>query len=447
MLLGLDGSIYVHEDDTGVWYRLRPSSTGSYASGTWTQIASMPAGYQPEYFASQILSDGRMLIEGGAYNGTSTEVWTNKGAIYDPVANKWTNVHPPTGWTKIGDAQSVLLDDGRFMMAHPFADGSTTGTDFADALFNPSTLTWTVQPGTGKADRNDEEGYQLLSNGKVLTINDEQALANPSSPGSQIYNPTTATWSNAGTLPTVLAHSNDEELGPMVYRPNGQVFALGATSNTAVYHGGTTWTAGPTLPNGYDSADGPASILPNGSVLLAGSPGIFQSPTHFWVYNGSTLTQIADTQFAPNDSTYYTRMLVLPTGQVLFDDTSDMELYTPTGAAPSTYAPTITSLSATTLARNSTFTVNGTQLAGRSTGAAYGDDVQDNTNYPLVRITNNATGVVRYARTSSMTSHSIKSGTASSTDFTVASATPTGPSTLVVVANGIASAPRSVTIS
>src|SRR4051794_3312354 len=134
MLLGLDGSVYVHQDNTGTWYRLRPSSTGSYASGAWTKLPAMPTGYQPEYFASQILSDGRMLIEGGEYNGTGTEVWTNKGAIYDPVANKWTNVHPPTGWTKIGDAQSVLLNDGRFMMAHPFDDGSTTGTDFADAL-------------------------------------------------------------------------------------------------------------------------------------------------------------------------------------------------------------------------------------------------------------------------------------------------------------------------
>ena len=49
MLLGLDGNVYIHEDNTGIWYRLTPDSTGSYVNGSWTQVASMPAGYQPLY--------------------------------------------------------------------------------------------------------------------------------------------------------------------------------------------------------------------------------------------------------------------------------------------------------------------------------------------------------------------------------------------------------------
>ncbi len=57
-----------------------------------------------------------------------------------------------------------------------------------------------------------------------------------------------------------------------------------------------------------------------------------------------------------------------------------------------------------------------------------------------------ATGVVTYARTSDWTSVSIAPGTRSATRFTVAAGTPAGPSTLVVVANGIASAPSTVTI-
>ena len=86
------------------------------------------------------------------------------------------------------------------------------------------------------------------------------------------------------------------------------------------------------------------------------------------------------------------------------------------------------------------------QLAGLDQGAAYGDDAQDNTNFPLVRITNSATGVVTYARTSDWTSVSIAPGTRSSTKFTLPPGTPAGPSTLVVVANGIASPPSTVTI-
>jgi len=64
-----------------------------------------------------------------------------------------------------------------------------------------------------------------------------------------------------------------------------------------------------------------------------------------------------------------------------------------------------------------------------------------------VRITNSATGVVTYARTSNWTSVSVAPGTKSSTQFTVPPGTPAGKSTLVVVANGIASSPVTVTIS
>jgi hypothetical protein len=44
-------------------------------------------------------------------------------------------------------------------------------------------------------------------------------------------------------------------------------------------------------------------------------------------------------------------------------------------------------------------------------------------------------------------SASVAPGMSSSTQFTIPKSTPTGSSTLVVIANGIASAPRTVTIS
>jgi hypothetical protein len=124
-----------------------------------------------------------------------------------------------------------------------------------------------------------------------------------------------------------------------------------------------------------------------------------------------------------------------------------MEVYTAGGTPEASWRPSITSLSSTTLAAGRTYTLSGRQLAGLDQGAAYGDDVQDNTNFPLVRITNSATGVVTYARTFDWSSVSVAPGTHSSTSFTLPPGTPTGSSTLVVVANGIASAPSRVTIS
>jgi hypothetical protein len=263
------------------------------------------------------------------------------------------------------------------------------------------------------------------------------------------------------------------EIGPQAEMPGGNTFVVGAGSSTQEaptacttdaptqtalyeYQPGTagTWVAGPEIPaiggEEYGSTDGPASILPDGNVLFDASACVYNTPTHFFLYNASsnTLTQVPDAPNAANDTSYNTRMLALPNGQVLYNDgTSQMEVYTASGTPSPAWAPSITSLSSRTLAPGGTYSLSGTQLAGLDQGAAYGDDVQDNTNFPLLRITNSATGVVTYARTSNWTSVAVAPGTSSSTRFTLPPGTPPGPSTLVVVANGIASPPSTVRVS
>ncbi|HEX4455323.1 MAG TPA: hypothetical protein VH143_30900, partial [Kofleriaceae bacterium] len=113
-----DGRVLAEDADATDWWTLTPDKTGSYLNGTWTQVASPPGGYAPLYFASAVLPDGRFFVGGGEYDGSSTEVWTTSAAIYDPVANTWKTVTAPSGWTSIGDAQSVVLADGRYMMAN-----------------------------------------------------------------------------------------------------------------------------------------------------------------------------------------------------------------------------------------------------------------------------------------------------------------------------------------
>jgi hypothetical protein len=54
---------------------------------------------------------------------------------------------------------------------------------------------------------------------------------------------------------------------------------------------------------------------------------------------------------------------------------------------------------------------------------------------------------VTYARTSGMTRMSVAPGAKSSVTFTLPAGIATGASTLVVVANGLASAPKDVTIT
>jgi hypothetical protein len=474
MLLESNGTVLVHNEPdnnttggTTDWWKLTPDSHGSYADGTWTQIASMPAGYTPLYFASAVLPDGRMIVEGGEYIGENA-VWTNEGAIYNPVTNTWKSVTPPRGWASIGDAASEVLPNGTFMLQQA-CNTCLTNPDLSvqDAYLNAKTLTWHVIQGTGKNDPNDEEGWTLLPSGQLLTV-DTWAPGN-----TQLYNPATRSWRFNGNTAVTGNPLNPwpvVEIGPQVEMPGGNVFVVGAGSSTqeiptpctdnadtetALYQYQTgTWTAGPEIPpiDGMemDSTDGPGSVLPDGNVLFDASACVYNTPTHFFLYNASssTISQLPDVPNAVNDTSYNTRMLALPNGQVLFNDGSNqMFVYTAGGTPKPSWAPSISYLSSSWLSPGRTYTVAGKQLAGLDQGAAYGDDVQDNTNFPLVRITNSATGVVTYARTTNWSSVSVAPGTRSSTQFTLPPGTPAGKSTLVVVANGIASPPSTVFVS
>ena len=97
-LLLTDGTVMVHHEDANngfsEWYKLTPDINGSYVNGTWSQLASLASNYGPLFFASAVLPDGRVIVEGGEQN-FANYVWTNMGAIYDPLTNVWTPMNPP----------------------------------------------------------------------------------------------------------------------------------------------------------------------------------------------------------------------------------------------------------------------------------------------------------------------------------------------------------------
>ena len=91
--------------------------------------------------------------------------------------------------------------------------------------------------------------------------------------------------------------------------------------------------------------------------------------------------------------------MVLPTGQVLVSNSTFVQVYTPANTKfPRKWAPTIKQFPATVVL-GSTYQISGQQFNGMSQAASFGDELETATNYPLVRITNNATGHVFYART------------------------------------------------
>jgi hypothetical protein len=234
--------------------------------------------------------------------------------------------------------------------------------------------------------------------------------------------------------------------------PDGRVFFLGATGNTALYTPATNrWIQGPNIPDNLSAGDAPGAMLPNGQVIFAVSnlvpatpttPRQFTAPTKLFLYNPATdkitpvstprsLTRTLDGMSASN-----LRMLVLPTGQILLsDDTSQLWLYTASGYPRKSWKPTITNI---THDIDGSFTLSGTQLNGISEGAGYGDDAQMATNYPIVQFKNARTRGIFYGRTFDWSSTGIATGgMPETTEFTLPLGIPGGEYLLSVSANGI----------
>lgn len=451
------------------WYRLIPDSSGSYVEGSWSLYTKFPTaiGYIPQAFASAVLADGRVAVMGGEYNyfnGQAGFTLTGMGMIFDPVAISWTVLAPPpsTGspnhWQCIGDAPASVLADGRW------AIGAKLYQDVA--VLDPSTLTWSQVSAPGKADTvNSEEGWTLLPDGSVLALDVSRAPLTERlvlAAGA-----VTGAWVSAGSTPADLHTPTSTvgslsapgcppyfppgEMGPALLLPGGDVFAVGADGLTALYSPGSdTWRAGPAVPNGLNVEDGPGAMLPSGHVLFGASAGSSGQGLSYFEFDGTQLSAAPSPVNAASDSAFFTSLLPLPTGQVLFvDGSTTVQVYSPAFSPvyDPAWAPTVTSVPAS-LSAGSTYMITGTQFNGLTQASAYGDESQNATNYPLVRLTNTASGHVFYARTHDHSTMAVATGASVvSTFFDVPLGAEPGAAMLQVVANGIPSAAVAVTVN
>src|SRR5947209_8458970 len=94
-------------------YKLTPDSTGSYARGTWSQLASMNLARFHD--ATTVLPDDRVLVLGGQNTGPNLDTTkTNTGEIYNPVTNTWTNI-APFPEAEFGSDPTMLLPNGKLL--------------------------------------------------------------------------------------------------------------------------------------------------------------------------------------------------------------------------------------------------------------------------------------------------------------------------------------------
>jgi hypothetical protein len=220
---------------------------------------------------------------------------------------------------------------------------------------------------------------------------------------------------------------------------DGRVLCTGSNSiagpgHTALYTPSTaTWAVGPDFPNGDNAGDSFSVLLPNGNALVEGVSG------KLYEFDGTNLNPTL---------TAFGALMVLPTGQVLVSNGTFAQVYTPANTRfQRSWAPKIKRFPATVV-HGSTYQISGQQFNGLSQAASFGDELETATNYPLVRITNNATHHVFYARTHGHSTMGVATGRARvSTNFDVPAAAETGSSTLEVVANGIPSQPVTITVN
>jgi hypothetical protein len=461
-----DGTVLIEDFCTSpqAWYKLTPDSKGDYVDGTWSAIATMPSGYSPFGFASQVLTDGRYIVNGGEYNDCNAD-WTNKGALYDPVTNTWTSVSPPSGWSSIGDAESIILPDGTYMLASCCFFG--TGEQALAAISGTSVSwatsdTWTC---SNDAPCMDEEGFTPLPDGDVLLVDVWDHTNN--SDEYWIYDTSTGVWNEAGNTADYLSSPSTYELGSAPLTPQGPkggtIIQFSADTNLGINDiysvAKNKWTSGPVMKVGstiYDQADAPGATLPDGNILVQASPGFAENPSHFWEFTISkkgtaTATQVNDPKEAPETSSFEGNLLVLPTGQVLWDDSqtspNEVALYTPKGKPDKKWLPVVSSVD-TTLAVGSTGNaISGTNFNGFDLGGVYGDDAQAATNFPLVRITNSKSGDVCFARSYGFSTMGVWTSGTTNAEFDIPSSCETGASTLQVIVNGIASKGTTVTLN
>ena len=184
-------------------------------------------------------------------------------------------------------------------------------------------------------------------------------------------------------------------------------------------------------------------MMVNGKILCClGPSATYNGPCSFYEYDytANTFTQVN----APGGGSTYggsapfgTSMLDLPDGTVLFVDgqnAGSLYVYTPDGIPLAAGQPVINSITENT---DGSYSLTGTGLNGISEGAGYGDDEQMSGNYPLVRLTNNVSGNVYYARTFNWNSTSVQTGSrVVATEFALPQNLPAGTYSLVVTAVG-----------
>jgi len=267
-------------------------------AGTFSAAGSLSG--PREAMLATLLTDGRVLAVGGWIPSGSTTTPTKTAEIYDPTANTWSSAGT-VATTAATDFTLSALPGSKALVV-----GGRTNTTYYSVpdwvLFNPTTKTWTAQPGSGPGDRHGHAAVSLTG-GKVLVAGGtfSDGLDFPLDDAWQ-YDPTTNAWTSAGSFAPAGTPM-------MLALKNGKAFVV--SSGTAMTWeptaGAGTWAAAGTI-------SGTASITPieliGGRLFFPGNLSV--APR---LYDWTTKVTTATTPMLVNHMS--SPNVVLSTGEVL----------------------------------------------------------------------------------------------------------------------------------
>ena len=427
--------------------------------------------------------DPSMLLPNGDI--LAGNISNNTVAMYSVATDSWSLVagkhyQDPSdeeGWIKLSSGKILAYDVFQTISA-------ANGNGYAE-LYDPVSQIWSaISPvdntasGSLPALSSAALGFELgpglrLQDGRVFQIGANQHTA--------LYTESTNTWAPGPNISGTLSNNQGQieapfgaDDAPAAVLPNGHVVLAADAGPAAVVITGDVTTGSNIIGNisstaglqvGWNVTTSNSLIIASGFVTSIDSAnqihvsqsatatargirlmigGLFSPPTQLFDFDpyantiSPLLPAIPDLSLNTRRS-FVTRMLVLPTGQLLFSDSSpQLYIYTPDDDIMPAMRPVVNNV---VYNGNGGFALTGQQLNGQSAGSTYGDDIQNDENYPIVRLTN-STGNVFYCRTTDWSSTGVgPSATPETVNFQLPRSITAGNYTLVVSGAGISSFP------
>ena len=255
--------------------RLESAEIYDPGTGVWSEIGSM--GKKREALSAHILGDGRVLVTGGR----AQQRYHKQTELWDRNTNTWTR--GPNMKTPRWQHAYTTLPDGRAMVI----GGTNDIFAIVDKVetFDPATDEWT-QVGS-MAQKRALQTATLLPDGRVLVTGGGKGGTGAETvpfDSTEIWDPATGEWSDAGAMSTSRARHTATLLG------DGRVLVTGSVGKvtSAEIWDPTSNTWSPAGSMSQWRAQHAATLLPDGRVIVTGglvngdTSEIFDPATGAW---------------------------------------------------------------------------------------------------------------------------------------------------------------------